>query len=96
VATATIFCQFFKDEKPIMGSQLRIVGTFNYVDGKFVSIDTNRQDFNQGKAIPIPVDQIQKHYPLKAHSSITVGGLLNNLTLKSLERLIERYLSRPL
>lgn len=66
-----------------MGTQLRIVGTFNYVDGKFVSIDANRKDFNNGKAIPIPVDQIQNYYPLKAHSSITVGGLLNNLTLRS-------------
>lgn len=41
-----------------MGNQLRIVGTFNYVNGKFVSVDTNRSEFNSGKAIFVPVDQI--------------------------------------
>lgn len=64
-----------------MSTQLRIVGTFSYVDGKFVSIDTNRKDFNDGRAIPISVAQIQNYYPLKAQSSITVGGLLNSLAL---------------
>lgn len=66
-----------------MTSQMRIVGTFNLVDGKFVSTDKNRSDFNAGKAVPIPADQIASYYPLKTAASITVGGTLNRLTLKA-------------
>lgn len=60
-----------------MTSKMRIVGTFNLVDGNFVSTDKNRSDFNAGKAVPIPADQIASYYPLKATSSINVGGTLN-------------------
>lgn len=66
-----------------MTSQMRIVGTFNLVDGKFVSIDKNRSDFNAGRAVPVPVRQIASYYPLKTTSSISVGGTLNRLILKA-------------
>lgn len=64
-----------------MGSQLRIVGTFELKDGKFVSTNTNKQAFLDGNAIQVPVDQITKYYPLDTRSRVTVGNPLNQLTL---------------
>ncbi len=64
-----------------MGSQLRIVGTFELKDGKFVSSNTNKQAFLDGNPIQVPVDQISKYYPLDTRSKVTVGTLLNQLTL---------------
>lgn len=64
-----------------MGSQLRIVGTFELKDGKFVSSNTNKQAFMDGNAIQVPVDQISRYYPLDTRSTVTVGTLLNQLTL---------------
>ncbi len=66
-----------------MGEEIRIIGTFHHVDGKFVSIDANRRNFNKGLAISIPFDQIKNYYPLKTHSVFNIGGLLNGITLKS-------------
>lgn len=66
-----------------MQNQIRIVGTFNYEDGKFVSVNKNKQDFQNGQAIPIPADQIKNYYPLRSDSQLVVGGGLNHITLKA-------------
>jgi hypothetical protein len=36
-----------------MKNDIRIVGTFEYQNGKLVSIDTNRRNFNSHRAVPI-------------------------------------------
>jgi hypothetical protein len=66
-----------------MKNEVRIVGTFEYQDGKFVSVDHNRRTFNSHKPVPIPVDQIQNYYPLKLSSVVNVGNPLNQLALKA-------------
>lgn len=65
-----------------MKNEVRIVGTFQYQDGKFVSVDHNRQTFDSHKPVPIPANQIENYYPLKLSSSVTVGNPLNQLILK--------------
>lgn len=66
-----------------MKNEVRIVGTFEYQDGKFVSVDHNRRTFDAHKPVLIPAGQIGNYYPLKTSSSIKVGAALTSLTLKS-------------
>lgn len=65
-----------------MKNEVRIVGTFEYQDGKFVSVDHNRRQLNAHKPVPIPASQIENYYPLKLSSTVSVGNPLNQLTLK--------------
>jgi hypothetical protein len=68
-----------------MANELRIVGTFNYVDGKFVTVDSdsNKTRFRQHLPVYIPAEQISKYYPLKTGSVIRIGGLMNYLDIKA-------------
>ncbi len=66
-----------------MSSPIRIVGTFNYEEGKFVSVDKNRRDFNRGKAVQIPAKEIANFYPINTNSTVLVGGAFNHATLVS-------------
>jgi len=66
-----------------MKNEVHIVGTFEYQDGKFVSVDHNRRQFNAHKPVPIPASQIENYYPLKLSSAVNVGNPLNQLILKA-------------
>ncbi len=67
-----------------MSIPMRIVGTFKYEDGKFVSaesIDKNRNDFNHHKTVSIPTKDIAQYYPMNLRSRVKVGSALNQMTL---------------
>jgi predicted transcriptional regulator len=66
-----------------MKNEVRIVGTFEYQEGKLVSVDQNRRLFDAHKAVPIPANQIGIYYPLKTASSLKVGSGFTSITLRS-------------
>lgn len=66
-----------------MKNNVRIVGTFEYQDGKFVTVDQNRRTFEAHKPVLIPASQIKNYYPLKTSSAVTIGNAMNSLTLRS-------------
>lgn len=66
-----------------MTGPIRILGTFNYEDGKFVSVDKNRKNFNRHRAIEIPYREIANYYPINTISRAVAGGGLNFVTVKA-------------
>jgi hypothetical protein len=67
----------------VMSNHIQIVGTFNYKNGQYVTVDKNKQDFNKGLAVPIPASQLKMYYPLRSERQIYTGSGLNRLLLKT-------------
>ncbi len=66
-----------------MSDGIQIVGTFEYQDGKFVTVDKNRKDYNSHRPVPIPANQIKNYYPIQTQSTTTVGTLINQVRFKA-------------